>query len=394
MNKKILVVCDGFLPPKAKVAGGKNIYLMHKYLAARNFKMHLAVVIDKQTAPNWLDWKKNEEKNPNLRFHIFNIPFKAVYPLHFFLKRFLLFFIILYLQIIHKFDLIHEYSSMPFLVNMTYILGWLTDTKTVHTLCAVNKSPFGSEKLLLKSTHRLICPSENMKNNLQSRIKTRIDFIPIPVEDNFFNFAPQNNYKAQLGIKTEKVVLFCGPLDFQKGVLTFLEAIPEVIRHNPDTSVVILTTPGLNTFAVSKYNREKVISLMRNYRERVIFIEEEVYMPSLFSAVDIFVYPLSTMHGTLASPSVLIESMAMGKAIVTSRLPELNTITKDGQNSLLFEAGNSRELYVLINKLLHDLELRRYLGEQARLDSQRYKVSVVCDKVINLYNELSGVDAK
>ena len=51
--KKVLVVCDGFLPPKVKVAGGKNLYLIQRYLSSKDFMMHLVVFMHKHTASNW-----------------------------------------------------------------------------------------------------------------------------------------------------------------------------------------------------------------------------------------------------------------------------------------------------------------------------------------------------
>jgi len=390
MIKKILVVCDGFLPPKVKVAGGKNIYLIQKYLALRGFEMHLAVFLDNQTADNWRDWIRDEERKFKFKFHIFNIPLRGIYPLHFLLKKFLSFFLILFVQLRYKFDLLHEYSSMPFLVNFTYLSGWLANAKTVHTLCTVNKSIFGSGKLLFKAAHQLICASENMENELKKRFKTGIYLIPIPIEDKFFNFTLKDGFKKRYGITQEKVVLFCGPLDNQKGITTFLEAVPEIINHNLDVAIIILTAPGLNTFSISQENRRKVISLVSVCAGRIFFIDEEVDMPALFSITDVYVYPLSTMHGTLGSPSILIESMAMGRAIVASRLPELASIIKDGKNALFFDPKDSGQLARETNRFLTDSDLRIRLGGQAKLDSQRYSISVVGKKISDIYNELLG----
>ncbi len=388
MAKNILVICDGFLPPKVKVAGGKNLYLMQRYLSSKDFMMHLVVFTCKQTVSNWQEWKKSQEKQYNIKFHVFDIPVRKIYPLHFFLAKLLSFFVVLYLQIVNKFDLIHEYSSMPFLVNRTYLLSLLTGTKTVHTLCTINRSFLGSEKLLLKSTDKVICAADNMRRRLGKRLpKQKVDFIPIPIEDSFFCL-PKSDSKQKFGIRTNKAVLFCGLLDGRKGITSFLRAIPGIIEKNSDASIVIVTAPGLNTSPVARQNREKVLSALKHYGRMVVFMEKEVDMPSLFAVVDVFVYPLLTMHGTLGSPSILVEAMATGKAIVASNLEEISDIITHEKDGLLFNPGDSKELARCVNKLLGDGKLRESLGKQARQKSKKYSLPEVSNRIMSLYNTL------
>lgn len=387
MTKKILVICDGLLPPNVKVAGSKNLYLIQRHLSSKDFMMHLVVFTHKHTTSNWREWKKSEETKYNIKFHVFDIPARKIYLLHF-LTRLSSFFIVLYLQIVNKFDLVHEYSSTPFLINRTYLLGLLTGTKTVHTLCTINRSLLGSEKLLLQSTDKVICVADGMRKRLEKRLsRQKIDLIPVPIDDRFFRL-PANNGKKKFGIKTEKVVLFCGVLDQRKGIVCFLKAIPEIIENNPDTSIVIVTAPGLNTSTVARQNRSKVLSALKHYGGKVIFIEKEIDMPALFAAVDVFVYPLLTMHGTLGSPSILIEGMATGKAIVASNLREISDIIIQGKNGLLFNPGDSKELAQCVNKLLKDRELRERLGKEAERNSHNYSLTKVSNDLIDLYRGL------
>ena len=387
MAKGILIVCDGFLPPKAKVAGGKNLYSIQRYLSSKGFRMHLLSFIHQHTDGSWQKWKESEEGKFNLQFHIFDIPLRGIYPLHLFLTKFLSFFIALYLQMVKRFDIIHEYSSAPFLINRTSLLGLLTGAKTVHTLCTINCRSSGSEKLVMRSADKIICSTENMKNKLKKRIKKEIEVIPIPVDDRFFQ-AALNDWREKFKLKTEKVILFCGLLDNRKGISCLLEAIPEIMSSNPDAGIIIVTAPGMNTSAVSQKNREGVLSFSDKYKDRMLFIEDEVDMAALLSVVDVHIYPPLTMHGTLGSPSILIEGMVSGKAIAASGLPEIVSIIRDRENGLLFEPGDSRGLAGAVNELLKNQELRRHLGSQAKIDSAQYRISAVGDKIEKIYHHL------
>ncbi len=387
MLNKILVICDGFLPPKVKVAGGKNLYLIQKYLSDKGFLLHFVLFLHKQTNEDWRQWVASEESKHNVKFHVFDIPLRGIYPLHLFLAKLSVFFIAWYLQLINNFNLVHEYSSTPLLVNRTYLLGRLTKVKTVHTLCTINNKIWGNGKLLLKRTDRIICSTKKMQNTLEERFKGQTNYIPIPIDDSFFNQVRAVK-RGEFGIRTKQSVLFCGVLDERKGISCFLEAIPEIIRSNQDCGIVILTAPGTNTFPISRQNRNRVLSMVSNYEKKIIFMEQEIDMPALFASVDILAYPPLTMHGTLGSPSILIEGMASGKAIVASRLPEITEIIRDGENGLLFSPGDSQGLIMCVNKLLKNKELRHKLGEMAMQDSQQYRQPIICAKIMRVYKEL------
>lgn len=382
-------MCDNLLPPAINVLGVKNIYNMLKKIAVQNLDIHILTSVKTQPTKNWLEWVNKEEAKYHIKFYVINTPFKKLVNAHSILLRTLFFIYGLRCQVIHKYSIIHEYSSSPALINGTYLLGRLTRAKTVHTICTVNKGLFGSTSLALRSTDRVICVADSMRKRLGKRLpKQKIDLIPIPIDDRFFH-SPANNGKKKFGIKTEKAVLFCGLLDGRKGIACFLKAIPEIIENNPDTGIVIVTAPGLNTATVARQNRNKVLSILKHYGGKVIFIEKEIDMPALFATIDVFVYPLLTMHGTLGSPSILIEAMATGKAIVASNLREVSDIITQGKNGLLFNPGDSKELAQCVNKLLKDQKLREELGKKAKQDSRGYSLSQVSNKIMSLYDTLT-----
>ena len=58
--------------------------------------------------------------------------------------------------------------------------------------------------------------------------------------------------------------------------------------------------------------------------------------------------------------------MAMGKAIVASRLEQIGDILSDGRNALLVEPGNAEDLARALLQYVTDESLRRAHGEAAR----------------------------
>jgi glycosyltransferase involved in cell wall biosynthesis len=76
-------------------------------------------------------------------------------------------------------------------------------------------------------------------------------------------------------------------------------------------------------------------------------------------------------------PVVALEALAAGKPIIASRAGGLREIITDGENGLLFEAGNSRELTEKINLLWTDHRLQQHLSNKARQTATVYDWQVV-----------------
>lgn len=98
--------------------------------------------------------------------------------------------------------------------------------------------------------------------------------------------------------------------------------------------------------------------------ERVTFTgvvtREEV--PRCVAAFDIALQPAVTPY---ASPLKLFEYLALGKAIVAPRAPNIMEVLHDGRNALLFDQGDQASLSQALSTLSGNPALRRRLAEQA-----------------------------
>jgi glycosyltransferase involved in cell wall biosynthesis len=102
-----------------------------------------------------------------------------------------------------------------------------------------------------------------------------------------------------------------------------------------------------------------------NLAERVRFTgvvpREEV--PAQVAAFDIALQPAVTPY---ASPLKLFEYLALGKAIVAPRLPNIMEVLRDGHNALLFNAADDASFAQALSLLAADAALRARLATQAR----------------------------
>ena len=90
------------------------------------------------------------------------------------------------------------------------------------------------------------------------------------------------------------------------------------------------------------------------------------------------------------SPTKLFEYMAMGKAIVASRLGQIGEVLDDEETALLIEPGDARQLADAILRLRDSPELRRRLGAAARRAAvEKHTWKQNAQRVIDEYHTLS-----
>jgi glycosyltransferase involved in cell wall biosynthesis len=101
------------------------------------------------------------------------------------------------------------------------------------------------------------------------------------------------------------------------------------------------------------------------------------------AAFDIALQPAVVEY---ASPLKLFEYLALGKAIVAPRTPNIMEILADGQNALLFDRANPDSLPAALRMLCHDAALRRRLGQAAAasIDEQGLTWERNAERVIEL----------
>lgn len=85
-------------------------------------------------------------------------------------------------------------------------------------------------------------------------------------------------------------------------------------------------------------------------------------IPGHIAAIDIAVQPRVTAY---ACPMKVIEYLAMGKAIVAPRQPNIMDLLEHGKNALLFQPEDGRDLACQIKILIEDAPMRHGLAHNA-----------------------------
>ncbi|AGK05776.1 group 1 glycosyl transferase [Meiothermus ruber DSM 1279] len=101
-------------------------------------------------------------------------------------------------------------------------------------------------------------------------------------------------------------------------------------------------------------------------------------------AFDVFVLP-SNYEGF---PYVLLEAMAEGLPVVSTRVGGSEEAIANGENGFIVPVGNVQALSESICKLLEDAEMRRRFGQKSLERVQAFSVDNMVDSTIALYKQL------
>lgn len=117
-----------------------------------------------------------------------------------------------------------------------------------------------------------------------------------------------------------------------------------------------------------------------------IMIYDKIYGKQklqLFSLCSIFLLPT---HNE-GFPNALLEAMASGMSIITTNIPQINCLVKDGKECLLMTPGASIEFKDKLQQLIKDRVYAKQLGINARkLVEKKYSSDKIDEYLRSLYN--------
>jgi glycosyltransferase involved in cell wall biosynthesis len=361
---RVLYVCDNLLPPFHLTSGMKAIFQTCLSLKNKGAEIDILTAIEKGTSPDWQTWARELTESTGIRVFVIK-PWLGGGILDFLALRLRYLTHALRLQKSFRYDIIHEHSSSPLIANRGGLIRLFSDAKIVHSLCTVNKSFLGKMKWLFLRPHLLITPSARE--------------YPLPVEEEVFR---------EPIFPDSKTFLYFGLLNSEKGIETFLEAVPKVLDRVGDSNCLIVAPPREQISSTEEGFHEKIRELSKAYSGRVRFTRETVSVAQLFSSVEVVTYPLTTLHGTLRNPSILIEAMATARGIVVSALPELDDLIEPEKNALAFPPSNAEALSAQVIRLLEDRDLCRQLGKAARQSAEPFRLKNVSRQLFESYERL------
>jgi glycosyltransferase involved in cell wall biosynthesis len=190
-----------------------------------------------------------------------------------------------------------------------------------------------------------------------------VQAIPMAIDSDFFGLAPD---------QPEGPILAAGD-DYSRDYATLIEAAEGI------TARVAIRTRLLGQAGVASPN----VQVMHNFLSYVEFRD-------LIGSASIVVLPLHpTRHA--GGVSVLVQAMAMGKAVVISDSPGIADYIRDGETCLVVPCHDPAALRAAVNRLLEDKPLRLRLGQAARaMMVEHYSLRAQAVLLEKLFRQVAG----
>jgi glycosyltransferase involved in cell wall biosynthesis len=181
-------------------------------------------------------------------------------------------------------------------------------------------------------------------------------------------------------------VLFLGQLKYRKGFDLLARAIPKVAARLPQARFVFAGHSPIHRAELLRLLDEGGVRPLAEVREETS--EEE--KAALFLGSDLYVLP--TRYEGFGIP--LLEAWSAGCAVVTTRLPVLDEIVRDGETGLLFTYDDADDLAATIVRALEDPALRKRLADAGRREVGRFGTDAITDRLETIYRELASARAR
>jgi len=261
--------------------------------------------------------------------------------------------------------------------------------KTAGDLTNPQRYEAGLERLTCRWADRVICCSEYVRCELTTQYDVPADRVcVIPCAVDAGSFAPPDPgslplFKSAVVKDGERLVVYVGRLDPEKGVAVLIDAAARVLGVTDDVRFIVAGT-GTKAGALAQRVRTRRLQS----KMRLMGYVSGPALAYLYHAADVLVCP------SLYEPfgMVALEGMVCGAPVIVSDTGGLAEIVQDGVTGLVTPPGDARPLAEAICRMLFDDALRRALGDAGRQRAREvYTWPNVARQTKALYDEAIGV---
>jgi glycosyltransferase involved in cell wall biosynthesis len=230
-----------------------------------------------------------------------------------------------------------------------------------------------TRRKLSEKADAIICVSDNMKNYVSKLYPSkRIIAMPSDIIES----------KASEKVsKLESDLLYVGGLGGYKGCEYLIEAMEYIIKEFDNCRLRIVGDgPRRNEF--------ELLSRSKGLENNISFegFMEHSKLPAYYASTKIVIFPsiIPETFGRIAP-----EAMVMGKPVIASRIGGIPETVKHGENGMIVQPKNARDIADAAIYLLKNEELAKKMGENGKVFVQnRYSSSMIAKNYLHLYEEL------
>jgi glycosyltransferase involved in cell wall biosynthesis len=309
------------------------------------------------------------------------------------------------IDILNKLKTIPAYSTLnlldesvaKFIQNGPY-MGDLLDyllqkTDLNYDLVHTTFFPYFKLTEVLNKFDLLIACTNLEKNYLVQKCHIpheKVKVIPMGVDYEKFKIGQKAalNFKQKFFKKKEKnykLVLFCGYKNYEKGALTILRSIPEILKKIKKVYFVFI---GPSTIAfnleLSKIQKLENTRIINFTPENLTGYFDKKKL-SAFKEADIYLMPSRSDAFGIS----FLEAWSAGKPVIGARIGATPEVIRENIDGVLVDFDNPEDLARNVINLLNNKRLRESYGFEGQLKvSQKYTWNIIAYKTHKTYENL------
>jgi starch synthase len=192
----------------------------------------------------------------------------------------------------------------------------------------------------------------------------KIFVIPNGADMQVFNAEMESNYRSRLNLHDKKVCIYFGRLDGWAGVRILAEICNIFEQTRPDIKFLMV---GDGIEQVKFPGNAIMINEIPHYE-----------VPKIIAVADVVLVPFPENEVShAASPLKLFEGMAMGKAVIASRVSGIQEVVKSGYNGFLVDPNNPKDWCEAIEAVLDCKSLQTKSSKNAIESVKKYDWNVL-----------------
>jgi len=287
-------------------------------------------------------------------------------------------------------DIVHAHGSRA--AAFARLADPLSCERVVYTMHGIHADQAGSrlrqtmflgiERLLRPRTARfvVVCRSDAKKGAHLGLLDPRRTTVIL----NGIEFPPPcarpGRFRAEIGVDGGvPLVLSIGRFHAQKDQMTLLRAWGLTCQTHPEAMLALVGSGAMESCL-----RECAVS--EGIEDRMRFVRPRADLAPAYADADLFALA-SRWEGL---PYVVLEAMAFGLPVVSTRVDGIPEAVTDGQTGLLVPAQDHRALANALERLLGALDERSRMGDagRARIRAE-FSLDDMIDRLTGVYGEVA-----
>lgn len=254
---------------------------------------------------------------------------------------------------------------------------------TVHS-AGTYKTPhiLGTNQKLSEAQFLIMISNYNIQYfNAIEPCKEKSHLVRCGMDLNNFTFNGSEQYKARKPLK----ILAVGRFVEKKGFIYLIQAIALLAKQNHEAELTIIGSGPLESQLKAEVKRN-------NIGDSILFTGQKSsdFVHNAMSQSDVVVVPsvTSTTGEMEGLPVVIMEAMATGIPVVSTKHSGIPEIVLNEQTGLIVEEKNSQALADALAKLInHTVDTKALIENAHKLVFEEFNIKTVAEKRLQLFTE-------